>query len=49
MSNLGLIAILLGYLGFQFFVAQWAEKKKNSKWTNNAYVYSFSLAVYCTA
>lgn len=49
MSNLGLIAILLAYLGFQFFVAQWAEKKKNSKWTNNAYVYSFSLAVYCTA
>jgi Na+/proline symporter/signal transduction histidine kinase len=49
MSNIGLIAILLAYLGFQFFVAQWAERKRNSKWTNNPYVYSFSLAVYCTA
>ncbi|OYU79048.1 MAG: sodium:proline symporter [Flavobacterium sp. BFFFF1] len=49
MSSLGLIGILLAYMGFQFLVAQWAEKKRNSKWTNNAYVYSFSLAVYCTA
>jgi Na+/proline symporter len=39
----------LAYLGFQFSWRNEAEKKKNSKWTNNAYVYSFSLAVYCTA
>ena len=32
-----------------YYVAHWAEKKDNVKWTNNAYVYSLSLAVYCTA
>ncbi len=48
MSSFGLLLILLLYLGSLFFVAQWAEKKGNSKWTNNPYVYSLSLAVYCT-
>jgi Na+/proline symporter len=48
MSSFGLILILLFYLGFLFLVAQWAEKKENSKWTTNSYVYSLSLAVYCT-
>lgn len=48
MTNLGIILILLGYLGVLFGVAQWAEKKGNSKWTSNAFVYSLSLAVYCT-
>jgi Na+/proline symporter/signal transduction histidine kinase len=43
-----LIVILLLYLGLLFFIAQWAERKGNSKWTNNPYVYSLSLAVYCT-
>lgn len=32
-----------------FFIAHWAEKKGNIKWTNNSYIYSLSLAVYCTA
>lgn len=49
MSSLGVIIILLVYLGFLFLIAHWAEKKKNHKWTNNSYVYTFSLAVYCTA
>ncbi|NHM06854.1 sodium:proline symporter [Flavobacterium sp. CYK-4] len=48
MSSFGLLLVLLLYLGSLFFVAQWAEKKGNSKWTNNSYVYSLSLAVYCT-
>jgi Na+/proline symporter/signal transduction histidine kinase len=43
-----LIVILLLYLGLLFFIAQWAERKGNSKWTNNPYIYSLSLAVYCT-
>ena len=43
-----LLVILLLYLGLLFFIAQWAERKGNSKWTNNPYVYSLSLAVYCT-
>ena len=48
MNSLGLIVILLFYLGLLFLTAQWAERKGNSKWTNNPYVYSLSLAVYCT-
>ena len=49
MNSFFLILILLVYLGFLFFIAHWAEKKRNLKWANNSYVYSFSLAVYCTA
>jgi Na+/proline symporter/signal transduction histidine kinase len=49
MSSIVLIIILLVYLGFLFFIAHWAEKKGNIKWTNNSYIYSLSLAVYCTA
>jgi Na+/proline symporter/signal transduction histidine kinase len=49
MSSIFLIIILLLYLTFLFFIAHWAEKKENLKWANNPYVYSFSLAVYCTA
>lgn len=48
MSSISVVFILLIYLSVLFFIAHWAEKKKNVKWTNNAYVYSFSLAVYCT-
>ena len=49
MSSISLLLILSIYLGALFFIAHWAEKKENNKWTNNPYVYSLSLAVYCTA
>jgi len=49
MSSISLILILLVYLGFLFYIAHWAEKKGNLKWTNNSYIYTLSLAVYCTA
>ena len=49
MNSVGLLLILVLYLSILFFIAHWAEKRSHSKWTNNAYVYSFSLAVYCTA
>ena len=49
MNSAVLLLILLGYLGILFFIAHWAEKNENSKWTNNSYVYTLSLAVYCTA
>lgn len=49
MSSLGLLIILGLYLAFLFAVAHWAEKKGNTKWTNNPYVYTLSLAVYCSA
>lgn len=49
MTSWALLLILVFYLGVLFFLAHWSEKKANHKWTNNAYVYSLSLAVYCTA
>ncbi len=44
-----MILILLVYLGLLVGAAQLAERKQNSKWTNNPYVYTLSLAVYCSA
>ncbi|MDI6033148.1 sensor histidine kinase [Flavobacterium sp. LB2P84] len=49
MNSIGLLIILVLYLSILFYIAYWSEKKSHSKWTNNPYVYSFSLAVYCTA
>ncbi len=49
MNSVILLVILSCYLAVLFFIAHWAEKKGNSKWTNNPYVYTLSLAVYCTA
>ena len=49
MNSFSLLVILSGYLAFLFYIAYWEEKKGNSKWTNNPYIYTFSLAVYCTA
>lgn len=49
MNSTVLLLILAVYLAILFFIAHWAEKKGNSKWTVNPYIYSLSLAVYCTA
>ena len=49
MNSIGLLIILMLYLSILFFIAHWSEKRNHSKWTNNPYIYSFSLAVYCTA
>ena len=49
MNSVFLLVILSGYLAVLFFIAHWAEKKGNNKWTNNPYIYTLSLAVYCTA
>lgn len=49
MNSLILLIILSVYLAILFYIAHWAEKNNNSKWTNNPYVYTLSLAVYCTA
>ena len=49
MSSLGLLFILVVYVVILFYIAHWSEKRSHSKWTNNPYIYSFSLAVYCTA
>ena len=37
------------YLAVIFYVAYWAEKNSKSRWVNNPYIYTLSLAVYCTA
>ncbi|SEM25146.1 Na+/proline symporter [Aquimarina amphilecti] len=49
MNNYVLIFIIVAYLAFLFGIAFWAEKRAKSSWVNNAYVYSLSLAVYCSA
>jgi Na+/proline symporter/nitrogen-specific signal transduction histidine kinase len=49
MNSITLLFILSVYLAVLFYIAHWAEKKGNSKWTNNPYIYTLSLAVYCTA
>lgn len=49
MSNYTLVIIILIYLSLLFFIAFLAEKKKKSKFVNNPFVYTLSLAVYCSA
>lgn len=49
MNNYALIAIIIIYLAVLFYIAFLAEKKRQSKWVNNPYVYTLSLAVYCSA
>jgi Na+/proline symporter len=47
MSSIGLLFILTLYVSILFLYCP--LEKSHSKWTNNPYIYSFSLAVYCTA
>ncbi|NRD22496.1 sodium:proline symporter [Winogradskyella litoriviva] len=49
MNNYTLIFIIIIYLAVLFYIAFVAEKKHQSKWVNNPYVYTLSLAVYCSA
>ncbi|MGJ8742927.1 sodium:solute symporter family transporter [Polaribacter sp.] len=49
MNSLTLTAIIIIYLAVLFYIAFFAEKKRQSKWVNNPYVYTLSLAVYCSA
>ena len=49
MNNYALIIIIIIYLAVLFYIAFLAEKNRRSKWVNNPYVYTLSLAVYCTA
>jgi len=49
MSSFLVIFIILVYLSAIFYVAYWAEKNSKSRWVNNPYIYTLSLAVYCTA
>ncbi|RAR70705.1 ATP-binding protein [Flavobacterium aciduliphilum] len=49
MNSIALLCILTCYLAMLFYIAHWAEKNGTSKWTNNPYIYTLSMAVYCTA
>ncbi len=49
MSSLLLFILIILYLGLLFLIAAFAERKKSPFWLNNPYLYSLSLAVYCTA
>jgi Na+/proline symporter len=48
MNSIGLLLILVLYLSI-LFTLPIGRKKEAILWTNNPYIYSFSLAVYCTA
>ncbi len=51
MSGSLIIGITLAYLGLLFGIAYFANRlaKRGRRWVSNAYIYSLSLAVYCTA
>jgi Na+/proline symporter/nitrogen-specific signal transduction histidine kinase len=49
MSNYALLSIIICYLAILFCIAFLAEKNAKSKWVNNPYVYTLSLAIYCSA
>ncbi|MDP5107311.1 MAG: ATP-binding protein [Polaribacter sp.] len=49
MNNFTLIIIIVFYLAVLFFIAFLGERKKQSKWVNNPYIYTLSLAVFCSA
>lgn len=49
MSNILLFITIILYLAILFILALIAEKKASSKWVNNPYIYTLSLAVYCSA
>lgn len=51
MNSLTLIVCSLLYLSLLFLIAYWAEQRSRAgrSLVNNPYIYSLSLAVYCTA
>ena len=49
MNSIGLFVVVMLYLALLFLIAYWAEKSRSNFWVNNPYIYSLSLAVYCTA
>lgn len=49
MNNFALSSLILIYLCILFYIAFIVEKRGKSKWVNNPYVYTLSLAVYCSA
>ncbi|WP_168186876.1 sensor histidine kinase [Elizabethkingia sp. JS20170427COW] len=49
MNSSLLFCCVILYLGLLFLVAYLSEKRKKHFWVNNPYIYSLSLAVFCSA
>ncbi|WP_292011199.1 ATP-binding protein [Chryseobacterium sp.] len=49
MSSFALFIVVSLYLALLFLAAYLAEQKRSKLWINNPYIYSLSLAVYCSA
>lgn len=49
MNQYLLIIIIIAYLAALFVLAFWAEKNHRAKWVTHPWVYTLSLAVYCSA
>ncbi|MEL7160302.1 MAG: sodium:proline symporter, partial [Bacteroidota bacterium] len=44
-----LALLIIGYLGVLFALGVWADRNATSRWVRNPWVYTLSLAVYCSA
>lgn len=44
-----LALLIIGYLGVLFALGVWADRNAASRWVRNPWVYTLSLAVYCSA
>lgn len=49
MPSFTIILVIIGYLALLFVIGIWADKYAKPKWVQNPWVYSLSLAVYCSA
>lgn len=49
MNDYMLVFIIIAYLAILFFIAFLGDKQSKSKWVNSPYIYTLSLAVYCSA
>ncbi|MBE14731.1 MAG: ATP-binding protein [Dokdonia sp.] len=49
MANYVIILVIVGYLVCLFGLGIWADKRSDSRWVHNPWVYGLSLAVYCSA
>lgn len=49
MPSYALALVIVGYLGVLFALGVWADRNATSRWVRNPWVYTLSLAVYCSA
>ncbi len=49
MNDYSLVLIIIAYLVLLFYIAYIGDKHSRRKWVNSPYIYTLSLAVYCSA